>query len=80
MSEIRVEIDHNHEATTSDQNITWAPLRNGEIFKNYLEKKNKISEKDKKKLIDDSVGLLGKCINPGKISETKHVLRLLVVQ
>ena len=70
MSEIKVEIDQSPEATTSDQNITWTPLRNGEIFKNYLEKKNKISEKDKKNLIDDSVGLLGKCINPAKISET----------
>ena len=39
MSEIKVEIDQSPEATTSDQNITWTPLRNGEIFKNYLEKK-----------------------------------------
>ena len=70
MTEIKVEIDQNYENISSDQNITWTPLRNGEIFKNYLEKKNKISENDKKRLIDDSIALLGKCINPTKITKT----------
>ena len=69
MTEIKVEIDQSYETTGSNQNPTWTPLRNGNIFKNYIEKKDKISESDKNNLENDSIGLLGKCINPKKISE-----------
>jgi hypothetical protein len=68
MSEIKIEIDLKEEKVILNKNLTWTPLRNGEIFQNYLEKKNKISLIDKKNLIEDSVELLGKCLNPKNIS------------
>jgi len=71
MEEIKVEINQVNSSSSPNQNVTWTPLRNGEIFKNYLEKKEKISSKDKETLIEDSVELLGKCINPEKIEEVK---------
>ena len=69
MKEIKVEIDQSYESAGSNQNPTWTPLRNGDIFKNYIAKKEKISDNDKNNLENDSIGLLGKCINPNNINE-----------
>lgn len=49
----------------------WDPIRDGNIFTNYLKAKDKISEIDKENLIKSSVGLLGKCINPSVHEDVK---------
>ena len=68
---IVVEINQRTKIDESSANIeTWSPLKDGKIFRSYLESKDKISDKDKKKLEDDTVYLLGRCINPKKIKET----------
>ena len=69
MSEIKIDIDLKEEKVILNKNLIWTPLRNGEIFQNYLEKKNKISLIDKKNLIEDSIELLGKCLNPKNVSD-----------
>jgi hypothetical protein len=69
MNKIEIEIDQKNERINSNLNQIWSPLRNGNIFKNYIAKKEKISDKDKNNLENDSIGLLGKCINPKKINE-----------
>jgi hypothetical protein len=68
---IVVEINQRTKIDEGSANIeTWSPLKDGKIFRSYLESKDKISDKDKKKLEDDTVYLLGRCINPKKIKET----------
>ena len=49
---------------------TWQPVRNGKTFLKYLDSNKKISENDSKSLIDDSIDLIGKTINPKKIKIT----------
>ena len=71
LENIVVEINETIKTQDSIDSIdTWRPLRDGALFKNYLFNKDKISEKDKKKLEDDSLYLLGRCIDPKKTKIT----------
>jgi hypothetical protein len=59
---IKVVLDQlEHKARVSKK---WDPVRDGNIFTNYLKAKDKILKEDKENLVRSSVGLLGKCINP----------------
>ena len=72
MSENKIiEIEQNNENSSSNKNPTWTPLSNGEIFTNYLDRKNNISKEDKERIEKGSITLLGKCIDPSNITEEK---------
>ena len=45
---------------------TWRPIRDGNLFKGYLKSKDEISDKDKITLEEDTIYLLGRCIDPKK--------------
>ena len=64
---IVVEIDEQIKYQNKQDLIeTWTPLRDGNLFKEYLKSKDEISDKDKKNLEEDTIYLLGRCINPNK--------------
>ena len=70
MSENKViEIEEDLINENLNLNPTWTPLSNGEIFSNYLDSKGNMSEVDRKNLETGSVNILGKCINPQKVTE-----------
>ena len=70
MKEIKIEIEQKNEDLVGEKNPTWTPLSNGNIFESYISSKDKISDKDKKNLREDSIKLLSRCINPNKIENT----------
>ena len=64
---IVVEIDEQIKYQNKQDLIeTWTPLRDGNLFKEYLKLKDEISDKDKKNLEEDTIYLLGRCIDPNK--------------
>ena len=66
-NDIIVEIDEKiRNQEKQDLIETWRPLRDGNLFKGYLKSKDEISEKDKETLEEDTIYLLGRCINPNK--------------
>ena len=81
MSENKIiEIEQNNENSSSNKNPTWTPLSNGEIFTNYLDRKNNINKEDKENIRKGSITLLGKCINPNNITEEKLNSRKVVIE
>ena len=64
---ITVEIDEKIKSQEKQPLVeSWRPLRDGNLFKDYLKSKDEISDKDKKILEEDTIYLLGKCIDPTK--------------
>ena len=57
-------IIENKTSTVRGKNIRWQPIRDGEIFTDYLNQKKGIDEKDKLTLVSDSINLLSQCIDP----------------
>ena len=69
MEDIKIEINQNESSSLDGKNPTWTPLSNGNIFESYISSKEKISNKDKSQLREDSIKLLSRCINPNNIEE-----------
>ncbi len=69
MEDIKIEINQNESSLKDGKNPTWTPLSNGNIFESYISSKEKISNKDKSQLREDSIKLLSRCINPNNIEE-----------